>query len=393
MTYMNTGISEYPDVIIVGAGSSGLTAGYYLQKQGLRILILEGQSQVAVPWHSRHPQLRLNTHRILSHLPGGRLPWHLGPFVSRDDFIAHLQAYARWLSSLPGVELRYGVEVEAILQQEEHWQLHTSSGELTAEYVVVATGPERQPFVPNWPSQQLFCGKIRHAAHFGDVEQYRGMKVLIVGGGNSGIDIANHLLKAGLCRELWIAMRHGTHLLPTWFLGIPVQLTTPLLRRLPLSWQDALGSWMAHTSFGDLSPWQLHTPAKGSMTRLWQDGVVPAFDDGFVAGLKNGRIRVLTEVARFETDGVVLTGGERVQPDVVICATGYRTGLETLVGHLGVLSRNGIPIINAPAPALPGLWLFGMTPHIEGHLVARRREARRLAKQIGDQWIRRPLPQ
>lgn len=108
-------------------------------------------------------------------------------------------------------------------------------------------------------------------------------------------------------------------------------------------------------------------------------------DDGFVEALKSGRATVVPVVERFEDSGVVLTDGRTLYPEAVICATGYRPGLEAMVGHLDVPDGCGIPRRRGPGAhneACPGLWFIGMWPRLEGTFHAARMESRGIARKI-----------
>jgi hypothetical protein len=120
-------------------------------------------------------------------------------------------------------------------------------------------------------------------------------------------------------------------------------------------------------------------------TRFHSEGVSPAVDDGFVAALKAGRTRVVAPIERFEGADVVLTDGSRVTPDAVICATGYRRGLEPLVGHLGVLDPSGAPLNPKGAPehpSAPRLYFVGYTYRVARNIPLFSGQARRVAAAV-----------
>jgi putative flavoprotein involved in K+ transport len=103
-----------------------------------------------------------------------------------------------------------------------------------------------------------------------------------------------------------------------------------------------------------------------------------------VEEVKRGRIELVGAVEGFDGADVLLAGGERIQPDVVIAATGYHRGLEPLVGHLGVLGEWGEPVASgAPVPGRPGLWFTGYTVRLSGQLHTAKGESRRIARAIG----------
>jgi hypothetical protein len=116
-------------------------------------------------------------------------------------------------------------------------------------------------------------------------------------------------------------------------------------------------------TIGDLSAHGLVPPNEGIMSRAHREGKAPAIlDKPVIDAIKHGRIEITAAVDSFDATGVVLADRTRLQPDVVIAATGYTTGLEPLVGHLGVLDERGVPLIHGGPAAAPGLRFIGYQP-------------------------------
>jgi cation diffusion facilitator CzcD-associated flavoprotein CzcO len=369
---------EHP-VLILGAGLNGLAAAYELKKIGAEPVILDASVKPAAPWRARHDQLRLNTHRLISHLPGMRIPRCFGAFPSRDDMVTYLEDYAQFLD----VPIYRNVRVKRIDPVRQGWRLTASDGIWQTRNVIIATGHERVPVIPAWPGRNEFTGELVHAAHFGRVNHFQDKRVLVVGAGNSGTDVLNHLVRIRT-NALWVSVRNGPTVLPTRALGMPLQLLSPLMTPLPARAVDILMAATERLFLGDLRKYGLPKHTDGVATRLIQEGVAPAFDDGFVAALKAGRVTVLPSVERLDGDTVIFTNGSTVQPDTVICATGYRPGLEGLVGHLDVLDKTGHPTHpgDIPHPVHKGLWFMGMTPQLPGVFYAARGEAKRLTRGV-----------
>jgi putative flavoprotein involved in K+ transport len=121
------------------------------------------------------------------------------------------------------------------------------------------------------------------------------------------------------------------------------------------------------------------------MTGFRRAGINPAIDDGFVSSLKSGRSRIVGQIERLDHDGVILTNGEHLRADTVICATGYRRGLQKLVGHLDVLDDRGAPRYRDGAPCnpeTPGLYFAGFRTALSGSIRVARTHARRIGKAI-----------
>ncbi len=113
-------------------------------------------------------------------------------------------------------------------------------------------------------------------------------------------------------------------------------------------------------------------------------GIAPAIDDGMVAALQSGRLKVVPEIACFREDGVLLEDQRIVTPHVVIAATGYRTGLHRLFAGVNAVSRRGIPYVNGGAQLdhLPGLFFTGMRPSLSGFFLASARSGEEIARAV-----------
>jgi hypothetical protein len=120
--------------------------------------------------------------------------------------------------------------------------------------------------------------------------------------------------------------------------------------------------------------------------------VVPIIDVGLIAQLKAGRVEPVPAVESFTETSVTLADDRSIEPDAVIVATGYRRGLESIVGHLGVLNDAGAPIAHGPKthPRAPGLYFIGMLPTLKGLLFQINRDARMISRRIARQPLRQP---
>jgi len=148
-------------------------------------------------------------------------------------------------------------------------------------------------------------------------------------------------------------------------------------------------AWLATNNaaflvLGDLRKLGLPRPSKGAATRQIEDNQVPSLDDGFIASVKKGLFSFVPEISAFTTEGVELVDGQTLNPDVIICATGYRLGLQELVGTMKVLNIKGVPtfLADESCSAHPGLWFFGLNTSLFGNFYIRRSESKRLAEKI-----------
>lgn len=344
--------------------------------------VLDAGSRVGDSWRDRYDRLRLHTPRRQSELPGYPIPRRFGRWLARDDVATYLTEYARH----HGIEPEHGVVVERVDFRSGRFHLPTSSGPRVASHVVIATGYMRVPVVPGWPGVDGYSGELLHAAGYRSPAPYRGKSVLVVGSGNSGAEIAADLAEQG-AGHVWLAYRTPPHVLPrqigplaTTILGFPNQY-------LPTALIDPANRLVEQLTVGDLSAYGLARPAMGLKEQFLRTEVVPVLDVGLVAQLRAGRVEPTAAVVSFTERSVVLSDGRTIDPDVVIAATGYKRGLEDLVGHLGLLHDSGAPIVHGAQthPRTPGLHFIGMLPTFKGLLFQINRDARAISRSIANQ--------
>ncbi|MET8559256.1 NAD(P)/FAD-dependent oxidoreductase [Streptomyces flaveolus] len=368
-------------VYVIGAGPGGLAAAYALRARGVRAVVLEKSDQVGASWRRHYDRLHLHTTRRLSSLPGLAIPRRFGRWVSRDDVVRYLEKYAEHHE----LEIVTGVEVHRVERSGDGtgWLLHASGGrELTGSAVIVATGFNHTPHIPDWPGRTSYGGEFLHAGEYRDAGPYRGRDVLVVGIGNTGAEIAVDLVEGGAAR-VRLAVRTAPHILRRSTLGWPSQHSGVLVRRLPVWLVDRLAGPVGRLSTPDLTAHGLPRPDTGLYSRVKQ-GAIPVQDAGLIDAVRTGKVEIAAAVEAFEDGRVVLADGSRISPDAVIAATGYTRALEGLVGHLGVLDERGRPVVHggrAPARA-PGLYFTGFTNPISGTLRELALDAGRIAKAV-----------
>jgi cation diffusion facilitator CzcD-associated flavoprotein CzcO len=367
------------EILVIGAGASGLAAAYALRELGKPVRVIDKGSRAGEAWYHRHPQLHLNTHRLLSRLPGMTIPEWCGAFPSRDSIIWYLDEYARKLDA----PIDYGVNVQQIKHTDIGWEVVTDAGTYNTTDVILATGHDQLPYIPDWEGRSAFTKPLIHAADFGDVENYRNKRVLVVGAGNSGTDILNHL--AGIDTEqLWVSVRHGPAIFPKRLWGIPLQPLAAVFARLPVRLVDKLLKLTEYLAFGNLRKWGLPSHPQGGASRLLKSGIAPAIDNGFVAALKAGRIEVVSSIRNFDSEGAHLSDGRYIKPDIVIAATGYRMDLKSILGPIGVLTDSGSPRFHGVQQhsAYLGLWFIGMEAALPGYFYMASKDGREIARAI-----------
>ncbi|MGW2821391.1 flavin-containing monooxygenase [Streptomyces sp. NPDC001443] len=368
-------------VYVIGAGPGGLAVAYALRARGVRAVVLEKSDRVGASWRRHYDRLHLHTTRRLSALPGLPIPRRFGRWVSRDNVVRYLEKYAEHHE----LEIVTGVEVSRVERSPDGtaWLLHATGGrELTGAAVVVATGFNHTPHIPDWPGRASYTGELLHAGAYRNAKPYAGQDVLVVGIGNTGAEIAVDLVEGG-AKRVRLSVRTAPHILRRSTAGWAAQYTGVLVRRLPVGFVDRLAGPVGRLSVPDLSAHGLPRPDTGLYSRVTA-GSIPVQDVGLIDAVRKGKVEIVAAVDGLEGDEVVLADGSRVSPDAVVAATGYLRALEDLVGHLDVLDARGRPVVHgARTPRnAPGLYFTGFTNPISGMFRELAIDAEKIAKAV-----------
>ncbi|SCK50487.1 putative flavoprotein involved in K+ transport [Streptomyces sp. ScaeMP-e48] len=318
---------EHADLIVIGAGQSGLATAALAPRHGFaRVLVLESAREPGGAWPRYYDSLTLFSPARYSALPGIRFPGDPDRYPRRDDVVGYLRAYAERLPA----SIRTSTTVASVTRQDGVWRVRSKDGrEFTAAAVVAATGDFGTPFLPDIPGRSEFGGRVLHAADYRSPHVFAGQRVIVVGGGNSAIQIAAEL-------------------------G-PLAGTTLATRR-PVAWtpQRPLGRdlhwWLKHTRL-DTAP----------IRRLLAKVPVSVIDDGtYRAALDRHGVDRRAMFSRFTTDGVLWTDGSKEDVDAVVFATGYRPVFGYLTGS-GALDAAGVPVHRGGvSTTVKGLGFVGM---------------------------------
>jgi cation diffusion facilitator CzcD-associated flavoprotein CzcO len=176
-------LSEH-SVVVIGAGPAGIAAALSLRDRGVRALVVDRADAVGSSWRTRYDRLKLNTGRQFSHLPKRRYPPGTPTFPTRDQVVAHFETHAR------GLDIRLNTTVERIDRRPGGWRLQASAGDIDARQVVVATGYEHTAYMPESLGVHGFTGEVLHSSRYRNPRPYGGKRVMVVGSGSSGMEIA-----------------------------------------------------------------------------------------------------------------------------------------------------------------------------------------------------------
>jgi len=376
------------DVAVVGGGPAGLSAAYALKRQNLEPLVLEQTAAVGDVWRNHYEGLRLNTGRYFSRLAGGAIPRSAGAWPGKDEVV-------RMLESLPqrgGFQVETGVRVTRVAYDfsSRLWQIQAESREpVFARAVVLAVGAARLPVIPNWPGRDTYTGALLHSSEFKNALDHKNKRILVVGSGNSGAEIASRLAQHA---EVTLSVRTPPYILPKSIYGIPLPALGLVLRQLPRAAGDRVLAFLQRRFVGDLSAYGLPLPQGSLSEQFARTHVTPTLYTPFAADLRAGRIKIVGPVKELAGDTVYATPTladedgpcAELQADLIVAATGFRPGLADLIHVPGVTlpqdwPRSGIAGADA---VLPGLHVIGQVNPLSGQLREIRVESYRIARAV-----------
>jgi putative flavoprotein involved in K+ transport len=315
------------DVIIIGGGQAGLSMGYFLRNSNLSFIILDRCSEVGKAWKDRYDSLRLFTPSYLSELPGLSLEKSSNLYPTKNQIAGYIKDYALKYS-LP---LQLNTEVQRIYLKNNEFVVETSKGQITAHNVVVATGPFQKPNIPGFSSQLSDKVFQIHSSEYKNPGQLKEGTALVVGGGNSGAQIAVELSKV---MEVYLSVGHKMMYLPQ-----------DLGNKSIFWYLDKLGVYKAsqNSMFG----------------KMLQRKPDPIFGFELKGLIKNETIKLKPRAVSSENDAITFQDGSRLDVDNIIWATGYQPDYNW-IEIPNLISDQGYPIHQRGVTSQRGLFFLGL---------------------------------
>lgn len=343
--------------LIIGAGPGGLAVAGRLRQEGLDFEIVEQSGDIAYSWHNHYDRLHLHTVKQLSALPGLEFPEDYPLFVPRLQLIQYYEQYAEHFNIRPHFHAKV-TDVKAV--KGGKWEVRIKDQEgFVADQVVIATGVNRVPYYPHWNGQENFQGELVHSREYRNPDPFIGQKVLIIGMGNTGAEIALDLANHNV--ETYLSVRSPVNIVPLTFMGNPTQLTARKLARIPFGLGDWLGTQVRRIAVGNLNKYGLKTSKMPPAKQLRETGKTPVIDLGTVEQIKAGKIKILPDIDHFNIDGLLLfKNGEQHHFDAIILATGYRAQIEDFLDNTeGLLDKFHVPKSPVASGQHKGLYFVG----------------------------------
>lgn len=340
---------EPVDVVVIGAGQAGLSAGYHLRRRGFEpvsrsgdaessstdagtFVLLDANERPGGAWQHRWPSLRMATVNGIHELPGYPVPAAEPHAASRDVLPPYFRAYEEEFA----LDVRRPVRVAAVRRADAdpagRLLVETDAGAWAARYVINATGTWTRPFWPHYPGQSLFRGRQLHVADYVSADEFAGKRVVIVGAGISAVQLLDEISR--VAETIWMTRRE-----PEWSdeaFDIPARVAAiagvedRVRRGLPP------GSVISVTGM-HWTPWARAAESRGVLVRH------PMF-------------------ASIEEEGVRMPDGRFVAADVILWATGFRPALDHLAPLRLRTTEGGIRVADTRALDEPRLFLIGYGP-------------------------------
>lgn len=363
--------------LVIGGGPSGLAVGAVLRNGGVSFSIIEKHDKIGYAWHNHYDRVHLHTVKQLSSLPYMSYPADYPRYVSKDLFTNYLDLYAKKFSLMP----YFNQPAESVRFENGFWITETPEVIYKSKKVVVATGYNNSPHSPKWAGMENFAGQILHSKEYKNGKPFKGKRVLVIGIGNTGGEIAIDLFESGA--KVDICVRGPVRIVPREIWGTPMQYSALFFSFLPPKLGDFLSKTILGLILPDYSKYGLITPNYGTVSQLKYQEKVPLIDVGTVSLVVQGIIRIMPDIEKFTRDSIIFKNGKEEKYDVILLATGYRSGLEKIFkDYPDLFNEKGYPKIRGSESEMKGLYFLGFNNHVGGFLRNISIEAKNIGSKI-----------
>lgn len=352
MSWREAASLRHVDTLVIGGGQSALATAYFLRRWQVNYVVLDDQDAAGGAWQRAWPSLQLFSPAQWSSLPGWPMRGGEQHYPSRDEVVTYLREYEARYS----VPVERPVQVTAVVAESDGLRVQTDRGHWLARTVISATGSWRSPYVPSYPGQMSFRGRQMHSADYAGAQALQGLRVLVVGGGNSGAQIYAEV--SGVSEATWVTLSPPSYL--------PDDVDGRVLfERATARWQAA----------------QRGLPDPYPDNGLGHIVMVPPVR----AARERGVLHAVRPFVRFVDDGVMWADGTHSPVDVVIWCTGFRPSLAHLTSLPIAQADERIRLAGTRSVDEPRLWLVGYgewTGYASATLIGVMRSARATAQEV-----------
>ncbi|XP_041993070.1 probable indole-3-pyruvate monooxygenase YUCCA4 [Salvia splendens] len=347
--------------VIVGAGPSGLAVAACLKVNNVSSLVLERSSCLASLWQDRtYDRLKLHLPKHFCQLPFLNFPPNFPTYPTRDQFVAYVESYARHFSIGP----RFG---QTVVRAEFDpaaglWRVQSQDCIYLTRFLVVASGENAEPVIPEIMGLDEFPGPVIHTCAYKSGLGFRGQRVLVLGCGNSGMEVSLDLCRYNAIPHM--VVRNSVHILPRDVFGISTfALAMALLKWLPLRLVDKFLLVMATLTLGQTEGFGLPRPKIGPIGLKNATGKTPVLDVGAFTLIKSGKIKVMKGVKEITKRGAKFMDGQEKEFDSILLATGYKSNVASWLKGSDFFTEDGMPKASFPNGWMgnDGLYVVGFT--------------------------------
>ncbi|KAL6533869.1 putative indole-3-pyruvate monooxygenase YUCCA4 [Orobanche hederae] len=370
--------------IIIGAGPSGLAVAACLQENGVsNSLILERSDCIASLWQNKtYDRLKLHLPKHFCQLPYLDFPKHFPKYPTKHQFVSYMESYAKHFS----IEPRFK---QSVLKAEfdgpmGFWTVRTQDSQYISRWLVVATGENAEPVIPDIQGIEKFRGPVLHTSVYKSGSEFQKQRVLVVGCGNSGMEVSLDLCRYNAIPHM--VVRNSVHILPREMFGVSTfSVAMILLKWFPLGLVDKFLLMVANVKLGKTDKLGLRRPKTGPIELKNATGKSPVLDVGAFSQIKAGKIKVVEGVKAMTKNGAKFVNGQEMEFDSIILATGYKSNVPSWLKGTDFFTKDGMP--KAPFPnswkGENGLYAVGFTRR---GLLGTSSDAVKIAGDIADQW-------
>uniref|UniRef100_A0A803NNE4 indole-3-pyruvate monooxygenase n=1 Tax=Cannabis sativa TaxID=3483 RepID=A0A803NNE4_CANSA len=323
--------------ILVGAGPSGLAVSACLARQGVPCLVLEKSDCIASLWQQRtYDRLKLHLPKQFCQLPFMDFPEDFPKYPTKHQFISYMESYASHFSIKP--RFNQAVQNAQFDSGSGLWRVKTQVADYISRWLIVATGENAEPAIPEILGLDKFHGPVVHTSGYKSGSEFRNQKVLVIGCGNSGMEVVDKILL--------------------------------LASSLTLGNTEQLG---------------LRRPKTGPIELKNATGKTPVLDVGALSQIRSGKIKITETVKEITRNGAKFMDGQEKEFDSIILATGYKSNVPTWLKSCDFFTKDGMPRREFPEgwKGENGLYTVGFTRR---GLLGTASDAHKIAKHISDQW-------
>jgi putative flavoprotein involved in K+ transport len=325
--------TEHTDVLVVGAGQSGLALGYHLQRRGRQVLLVDRNERIGDSWRARWDSLKLYSPASRDGLPGMPFPSGRTAYPTKDEMADYLESYAARFE-LP---VRLGAGIESLTQEDGRFVADTGGSRIGADTVVVASGVFEKPYVPAFADELSPTITQLHSSAYRNLEQLQDGPVLVVGASHSGADIA---YEAASQHEVVLSGRDTG--------------------QLPASIESRRGRMLFRgLFFAGTHILTVDTPMGRKMRTHVRHGGAPLLRYRRPDLRKAGVERVLERTVDIQDGQPVLDGGRVLEVRNVVWCTGFRPDYRWIRLPLEI-GEDGYPVQYRGASTTPGLYFVGL---------------------------------